>query len=321
MRSVLIVTVNYRVGSLVIQALEALAAEVAGKPDCRVVVVDNASGDGSDDLIETAIQERGWQDWATLVRSPVNGGFSAGNNVAIRSVLAGPRPPDYVHLLNPDTIVRPGAIKALWRFLEDHPEVGIAGSRLEDPDGTQQHSRFRFPSLRSEIDTQLSFGFVTRLLHRHVITIPLAPTTAPVDWVSGASMMIRREVFEQIGLLDEKYFMYFEELDFCLQARRRGWTCWFVGESRVVHLVGRSSDVDQTRAKTRRLPPYWFRSRRRFWVKNHGYPFALLLDGVALLCDAIRRVRMFVQRRPDRRPEHFARDLLRLGFSRGEPGA
>lgn len=317
--SVLIVTVNYRVGALCLQLLESLEAEMLANPNCRVVVVDNASGDGSDELLESAIRERGWQDWASLVRSPVNGGFSAGNNYAIRPALACAQPPDYVHLLNPDTIVRPGAITALWKFLEAHPDAGIAGSRLEDEDGTQQHSRFRFPSLWSEIDTRLAFGLVSRLLRKHVITVPLAAVTEQVDWVSGASLMVRREVFEQIGVLDEKYFMYFEELDFCLHAKQSGWSCWFVPDSRVVHLVGRSSDIDQTRASTRRLPPYWFRSRRRFWVKNHGLGFALFLDIVALICDLMRRVRHFLQRRPDSRPSHFARDLLQLGLSRGDP--
>lgn len=317
MRSVLIVTVNYRVGKLCIQSLAALEREVAGQPDCRVVVVDNASGDGSDDMIESAIRERGWDSWASLVRSPVNGGFAAGNNVAIRPALAGPNPPRYVHLLNPDTEVRPGAIEALWSFLEQHPEAGIVGSRLEDEDGTQQDARYRFPSIGSEIESGLSFGPISRLLHKQRIAPPLAPVTEQVDWVAGASMMIRREVFEQVGLLDEEYFMYFEELDFCLHARRRGWTCWFLNESRVVHYVGRSSAVDARKAAERRLPPYWFRSRRRFWVKNHGYLFALFVDAIALLCHGLRRVRHFLQRKPDSRPPHFGRDLMKVGLSRG----
>jgi GT2 family glycosyltransferase len=320
MHSVLVVTVNYRVGPLCVQSLESIAEQIADRPGCRVVVVDNASHDGSAELIEATIRGRGWQSWATLVRSPVNGGFAAGNNVAIRPALAGPNPPDYVHLLNPDTIVRPGAIEALWNFMESHKAVGIAGSRLENVDGTQQHSRFRFPSLWSEIDAVLRLGMVSRLLHKHVITPPLAPVTEQVDWLAGASMMIRREVLDQIGLLDEEYFMYFEETDFSLQARKAGWTCWYLNESRVVHLVGRSSSVDLSRNAARRLPPYWYRSRRRYWVKNHGFLFALFLDAVALSCDSLYRLRRFLQRRPTLRPQNWASDLLRVGFSRGARG-
>ena len=166
----------------------------------------------------------------------------------------------------------------------------------------------------------LSFGPVSRLLRRHAVAPPLEAVDAQVDWLSGASMMIRREIFERIGLLDEEFFMYFEELDFCLHARRAGWTCWFVADSRVVHYVGRSSAVDHTRSATRPLPDYWFRSRRRFWVKNHGYAFALWLDLVALTCDALRRARMFLTRQTDRKPANFARGVLRMGFSRGERG-
>lgn len=318
MPAILIVTVNFRVGPLSVRALESLEPEVRALPDCRVVVVDNDSGDGSAETIAAAIRERGWSSWASLLRSPVNGGFSAGNNLAIAPALRSAHPPDYVHLLNPDTIVRPGAVRALVEFLDAHPAAGIAGSRLESEDGTQQHSCFRFPSLRSEVDTALSLGIVTRLLRKHVVALENSTMTRRVDWVSGASLMVRRKVFEQLGLLDEGYFMYFEELDFCLHAAREGWECWFVGESRVVHFVGKSSNVDMDLGSQFRLPPYWFRSRRRFWAKNHGLGFALLVDAVTLICEAVRRTRLAIQRQPDRRPQGFARGLLRLGCSRGE---
>jgi N-acetylglucosaminyl-diphospho-decaprenol L-rhamnosyltransferase len=320
MDSLLVVSVNYRVGPLCVKMMESVHAEFAGRPGCRLVIVDNASGDGSAELIEAAIRERGWQDRVELLRSPVNGGFSAGNNLAIRPALAGAAPPRYVLLLNPDTVVRPGAIETLWRFLEEHPRVGIAGSRLEDEDGTQQHSRYRFPSLWSEVDGLLSFGPVSRLLRKYAIAEEPAPVTEQVDWIAGASMMIRREVFAYVGLLDEGYFMYFEELDFCLHARAAGWPCWFVAESRILHWIGRSSAVDQTYGATRRMPDYWFRSRRRFWVKNHGYAFALFLDAVAVGCDALRRVRLWLLRKPDRKAAGFARGVLRMGLSRGDRG-
>lgn len=317
MHGVLIVVVNYRVGPLCVQLLHSLEPQISGRTGCRVEVVDNASGDGSAELIEAEIRDRGWQSWASLTRSPVNGGFAAGNNVAIRPALASAAPPEYVMLLNPDTVARPGAVEILWRFLQEHPEVGIAGSRLEDEDGTQQHSRFRFPSFWSEVDSLLSFGPVSRLLRRHAVADPLAPRSEQVDWLSGASMMVRRAVFERLGPLDEEYFMYFEELDFCLHARRAGWICWFVAESRVVHYIGRSSSVDHTNSAARALPGYWFRSRRRYWVKNHGLAFALWLDSVALACDALRRARMFLTRQPDRKPANFARGVLSMGLSRG----
>lgn len=317
MRGVLVVVVNYRVAELCIQALESLEDQLPGNERCRVVVVDNASGDDSDDAIEAAIKERGWTEWARLVRSPDNGGYAAGNNVAILPALSSEDPPDYVLLLNPDTIARSGAIEALWEFLEQHPEVGIAGSRLEDADGTQHHSRYRFPSLRSEIDDRLGLGFVTRLFENHRIAPPLINETHPIDWVAGASMLIRRAVFESVGSLDPGYFLYFEEVDFCLRARRAGWSCWYVVESRVAHLAGMSSGIDATQTTRPRLPDYWFESRRRYWVKNYGYVYAVLNDWIGLTCFALLRMRQRIQGKADNQPEQFGRDLLRHSFSRG----
>lgn len=309
--------VNFRVGPLCVQLLESLEGQLVGQPACNVVIVDNASGDGSDALIEAEIRARNWSSWASLMRAPFNGGCASGNNLAIRPALASSNPPEYVLLLNPDTIVRDGAIQTLWNFLEQNPPIGIAGSRLEDEDGTQQHSRFRFPNFWGEVDYMFSFSPLSRLLKHRALIPPLKPYTEQVDWLAGASMMIRREVFDQIGLLDEEYFMYFEETDFCLQARRSGWTCWYVAESHVVHLVGRSSDVDVANSATRDMPPYWFRSRRHYWVKNYGYLFALWVDLAAVCSDLLRRLRLFLTRKPDRKPKNFSTGVLGVGFSRG----
>ena len=311
MRDVLVVVLNYRVADLALGCLDALAGQIRGQAGCRVVVVDNDSGDGSAEQIAAAIAQRGWQDWVSLVCSPVNGGFAAGNNLAIRPALEAPDPPRYVLILNPDTLPRPGAVAALHDFLEAHPEVGIAGSRLEEADGTQHHSRYRFPSLRGELDARLGIGLVSRWLAPWQIAPPLVAESHPIDWVAGASMMIRAKVFADVGLLDEGYFLYFEELDFCRRARRAGWPCWYVYESRVAHLVGRSSGIDVRRRETPPMPPYWFQSRRRYYVKNHGLAYALAIDAVAVLGLAFSRTREQLGGRRGPHPDRFLRDLIR----------
>ncbi len=318
MRNVLVVIVNYRVGELCVEALGALEEQVAGQPGCRAVVVDNDSGDGSPDRIEGAIRTRGWHDWASVVRAPRNLGLSAGNNLAIRPALAATAPgTDYFLILNPDTVPRPGAVGALWEFMEANPRAGIAGSRMEDPDGTPHRSRFRFPNLWNELDSRLGLGVVSRLLRRHKLAPPLVDETQPADWVAGASMLIRREVFEQIGLFDEGYFLYFEDVDFCLRASRADWPCWYVVESRVAHIGGASSQFEhRLKRKQQRIPGYWFESRRRFWVKNHGLAFATLIDVVALAALGLQRLRFLLQRAEDPQPERFRRDLLRHAFFR-----
>jgi len=124
-------------------------------------------------------------------------------------------------------------------------------------------------------------------------------------------MIVRRKVFENVGLLDERYFMYFEETDFCLRARRAGWTCWYIPASRVVHLVGQCSGVTDKKQPPRRRPVYWFDSRRRYFVKNHGRAYALLADMAWTAGMSVYRVRRLVQRKPDTDPPRFLSDFLR----------
>lgn len=306
----LVVTLNYRTARLTIDCLRSLESEVQAVPGTRVVVSDNASGDGSVEQIAAAITTHQWGDWATLMPLDRNGGFAFGNNAPIRAALQAEPKPDYVLLLNPDTVVRSGALQALLDFMNANPQVGIAGSRLEDLDGTPQYSAFRFHSLWSEIDSGLRLGLVTKLLQRWVIAQPIADAPCQTDWVAGASMIVRREVLETAGLMDEGYFMYYEEMDFCLQAKRKGWPCWYVPASRVVHFVGQSSGVTDRKRPPKRMPQYLFDSRRRYFLKNHGWLYAVLADTAWASCHLLWQIRRIVQRKPSCDPPQFFSDFL-----------
>lgn len=304
MAGVAVVIVNFRTPGLVLDCLRSLAPEVAVEPaSATVVVVDNASGDGSLDTLRHGIASAGWP-WVTLLSAPNNRGFAAGNNVGLRHLLAAPEPPEFFWLLNPDTVVRPGALAALRTVLQRRARVGIVGSRLEHPDGTPQHSAFNFPSVPGEFLGSFRFGPLDRLARRWLVApSPLAPA-GPVGWVSGASLLVRRAVLDAIGLLDDGYFLYYEEVDFCRRARRAGWRIWHEPASRVVHLVGQSSGVDTGAA--RRLPPWWFRSRRRYFRKHLGVGGAALADIAWLSGYALRHLRRALQRAPaDGAPQLF----------------
>lgn len=307
----LIVVLNYRTADLTIDCLKSLIDEVRSLPGTRVVVTDNASGDGSVEKIATAITNHQWDDRIELMPLERNGGYAYGNNAAILPALATEKPPAYVLLLNPDTVIRPAAITTLLNFMENHPEVGIAGSRLEDLDGTPQRSAFRFPTVQSELDLNLRIGLVSKLLLPWELAPPVSDQPIPTDWVAGASMIIRRAVFDAIGVLDDKYFMYFEEVDFCLRAKRAGWPCWYVPQSKVVHFVGQSSGVTDTKRPAKRLPTYWFDSRRRFFLKNYGWFYAALADTVGILGVSVRRLRRFVQPQKYNDPPKIWADFLR----------
>lgn len=309
----LIVIVNFRSASLCIDCLRSLAPEVAANAGTRVVVTDNPSGDNSVEEIGHAIARNNWSSWCELKPLPRNGGFAYGNNEAIRPALQSNDPPQYVLLLNPDTIVRPGAIRALLDFMDANAKAGIAGSRLMHENGDAQVSAFRFHTVLSELEAGVRLGFVSKLLKKRIVAPPVPQTQQPTqtDWVAGASMIIRREVFESAGLLDEGYFMYFEEVDFCLRARRAGWTCWYVPASRVVHLVGQSSGVTDVKQAKKRRPRYWFESRRRYFVKNHGKLKTAFADMFWMSGFVTYRMRRFVQRKPDTDPQKLLGDFAR----------
>lgn len=309
MIQLLVVIVNYKTPQLTIDTLHSLVEEIQALPYTKVVVVDNNSSDGSVDIIQNALIQHQWQEWASVVASQVNGGFAYGNNLAIREALASTYPPDYILLLNPDTIVRPKALQILLQFMDTHPEAGIAGSRLEDTDTTPQRSAFRFHTIWSELDGSLRLGVISRLLHQFVIAPEISDVSCLTDWVAGASMIVRREVFEQVGLMDEKYFMYYEETDFCLQAKRAGWQCWYVPESRVVHLVGQSSGVTNTKVAPKRRPQYWFDSRRRYFVKNFGFLYAIMADTVWLSGFLLWNLRRLLEGKPYTEPPKFLVDF------------
>lgn len=305
----LIVIVDYQSAELTLDALASLEAEVRALPGTHVTVVENASGDA--EVLARGIAERGFGDWVTLDPSPRNGGFAYGNNRAIRPALASDAPPRYVLLLNPDTRIHPGAVEALLAFMDARPDVGIAGSSFENGDGSDWPIAFRFPTILGELDSGLRLGAVSKLLDRWVVVRTMDGREAQVDWLAGASMMIRCDVFRDIGLLDEGYFLYHEETDFCLRARRAGWSCWYVPQSRVVHIGGQSTGVTQRNRRPPRMPTYCFESRRRYFLENHGLAYAIAADVAFGLGFALWRVRRVVQGKPDMDPPHYLGDFWR----------
>lgn len=309
--SLLVVIVNYRTPDLSIACLRSLAQEAETLPKLQVALVDNASGDDSVEKIGEAIAQEGWTDWAVLLPSPHNGGYAYGNNYAIRPALQQPNPPDYVLLLNSDAQVLPGALQALMDFLDTHPQVGIAGSAMINPDGSEWATAFRFPSILSEIEQGFRLGPVSKLLAKWSVAQPMGQQPQPVDWLPGASIMIRRQVFESIGLMDEGYFLYYEETDFCLQAKRAGWTCWYVPDSKVMHIAGQSTGVTDRTHAPKRLPQYVFDSRRRYFLKNHGFFYLLATDVVWTVAFSTWRLRRILQRKPDTDPPHLLWDRIR----------
>lgn len=307
--NVAVVIVSYRSAPLAIESLRSIDAERSGADDdIRAIVVDNASGDYP--LLLRAVDENGWRSWVELVQAPKNGGFSYGNNLGIQQAFA-ENAPDYIYLLNPDAQVRPGAITALVKFLESHGSVGIAGSSFEDLDGSDWPIAFRFPSMASELCGTLQIGFISRLLGDSEVARYMSREAQPVDWISGASMMIRSSVFDSIGGLDENYFLYFEETDFCRRALEGGFPTWYVPESRVMHIAGQSTKLMERTSRPTRLPPYWFESRRRYFALAFGTRHAIMIDLLVTLTYPIGFLKRLALGRTRSVVPYFFRDFLR----------
>jgi GT2 family glycosyltransferase len=312
MPTVLTVILNWRTAEMTLQATEAALFALDGV-EGALVIVDNDSQDGSFEAMSAAVAARGWDVGPQQVRvlqSGRNGGFGAGNNVGIRAGLPGGRKPDYAYILNSDAFPAPDAIKALLAHLEAHPATGFVGSHIHGPEGEPHHTAFRFPSIAGEFEQAARLGPISRLLRHAIVAPPLPDQTQRVDWLAGASLMMRQSVLDQIGLFDERFFLYFEETELCLRAAQAGWPTDYVVESRVAH-IGSASTGMKTWA---RIPRFWLDSRLYYFTKTKGPAYAAFATLAHVAGGLIWRTRALLQRRGFIDPPGFLIDMTTHAF-------
>ncbi|MEM7498402.1 MAG: HAD-IIIC family phosphatase [Pseudomonadota bacterium] len=296
--------VSYRTAGMVIDAVPALLAELERLEGAHhhVYLVDNASPGADAQSLAAAIEARGWRDRVTLIASPVNGGFAAGNNLAFRAIrgatASGTRPaPEAVLLHNPDARVEPGALAAMQRLMHAVPRAGFIGPRLTHPDGSSWPGAFRFPSAGSEIAASLGFGPLVRRFPT-VIEGLVAPSR--VDWVTGTATLIRGEAWEALGDMDEGYFLYYEEVDYQRRGADLGWEAWHLPEARFAHEAGSATGITDGQARAGRTPAYRFEAWARYFSRNYGALAARAIAAARIAAMALgglqRRLR---GRRPD----------------------
>ncbi len=256
MIAVIIVSWNTR------ELLRACLASLLGDaPDARVIVVDNASSDGTADMIRAAFPQ------VELIASGENLGFVRANNLALKRVLdAGASA--YVWLLNPDTVVHPGAARALQAFGDATPRSGLLCPKLENPDGSLQHGAFALPGLTQlliDVTPRLQARFRdTRLDGRYPPARYAAGQPFEIGTPLGAAMLARVAAVRQIGVLDERFHMYSEEIDWAARMWAGGWSCWCVPRAVVTHYGGASSS--QASARAERLK---WQSRLAYFEKHY----------------------------------------------------
>lgn len=297
-----IIVLNYKTPQMSIQAAQDALAS-ARHLKAHLYLIDNASGDGSSESLNAYAAS---QDHVTFIEAPSNGGFGAGHNIGFRAVLA-EYAPEFIYIVNSDAFCEPNTIDALIAHLRTTPNAGAAGSRMSDKAGDLQYSAFRFPSASSEFENAARTGPITRVLRRHLITMPHQDTPFQADWVSGASVMFRSSALQDCGGFDEGFFLYFEELDLFQRFAQNGWQVWHVPHSHLVHLEGAS-----TRLGTQpRKPTYWFNSRWRYYARYHGTLGALWITLARCVGGAIYRLRCVFEKQRYSEPQWFLTDMIR----------
>ncbi|MEO1015464.1 MAG: glycosyltransferase family 2 protein [Pseudomonadota bacterium] len=266
-----VVIVNFRTPKLVIDCLKSMSNQLELN-DARVIVVDNKSGDGSPEKInafltaeDNGAEQESWKRRVSLVRSRSNGGFSAGNNLGLSFLDAA-----YYVLLNSDAALRRGALAALIASAEAHPGAGVIGPRIETEAGEPQHSAFNAISPMSEFFGAVRLDVLYRLFPFARVAPDIEDAPWEPDWVSFACVLIRREAFDAAGPLDDGFFMYFEDADYCRKVRQAGWSILHDPNPRVAHLIGQSSAVQSALDGKKRPPAYYYASRTRYFRKRYG---------------------------------------------------
>lgn len=293
-----ILIVSWNTHDLLAQCLMSIAAHPP-HGEYEIIVVDNASTDGSAAMVRTRFPE------VRLIENAANLGFAGANNQAIDCSRGG-----YLLLLNPDTVIEAGALAALVDFMDAQPTAGAAGSLLLNADGSLQDSCHRAPTLFRELWRLFHLDSLYPLAQYRMDDWP-QDTPRPVDTVQGAALIVRRGVIDRVGMMDPSYFMYSEEVDWCLRIRRAGWQIYWVPQSRIVHYGGQS-----TRQVASTMFVQLYRGKLQYFRKHYGRVYAALYK-VVLLAAAAARILLtplvwlaLPKQRPD--SARLARDYSRL---------
>ena len=259
-----IIIVNWNTKEYLLHCIDSILQKKGSIP-MEIIVIDNGSRDRSGEEVKRQFPG------LRLIENGRNLGFAKAVNQGLR-VSSG----RYLLLLNPDTQLREGAIENLVSFMESHAEAGVAGAQLLKGDGSKQNSIANFPSLTTEL---LNKNLLRRLFPKKFPGKEKDyPEPIEVDSVIGACMMVRRDVLDQVGLLDEDYFLFLEETDWCYRIKRAGWRIYHVPQAEAYHFQGKSAETVKKRARVE-----FYRSRYQFFKKNRGYlQWFILLIGLLI---------------------------------------
>jgi len=258
------ITVAYKTPGLLRQLFKGIERAKFSFPH-EYLLINNAPGDGTSESIQNRFP------WVTVTDAPHNLGFGAGNNLAARNARG-----EYLMMLNPDITVFPGEMERLLAFADVHPETGIVGPKLLNPDQSIQHWFYRFPTPAIPLYRRTPIGRLPpakRALERYLMHDVSADESHEVDGFFGSAMLVRRAAFEDIGGFDERFFMYFEDIDFCRRAWGKGWRIRYTPAASFVHYHQRESLVrNPLRVVRNPLVRAHIKSGVQYFWKYRGQP-------------------------------------------------
>lgn len=310
----LVVMTVYRSADLAVECLRSLESQIEDVPGTFVAICENGSGADEARRLREAVEANGWSSWVGIREVDPNRGFTGGNNAILEPAMQWPEPPELFLLLNTDTLVGPGMLARMVGFLEGRPEVGIATPQLLDRDGDCQVCAFNDPSVLGEFLRAASTGVFDHLFPRFLTRKSLPHDEGPHDWVCFASAFIRRDVIQTVGVLDDGYFLYLDDPDYCWRARRAGWDIAMCDAATTVHLEGGSNDVPASVKARRRLPRFYYQSRARYFAKRHGIVGLWLANLCWHAGRCISFARDILQWRPWSVPKSAWRDIWTNAF-------
>ena len=301
----LVSIINFRTAELTKACVVSVLEDLSASPDisARIAIVDNASGDGSVESLRDWIADLQTDVPVTLIASARNTGFSGGHNIGLAQARA-----RMALVLNSDAVLRPGCCAALLAAMEAQPKAGLFAPRIEHEDGEQQINCFRVHSPASELDRGAATGPVSRLLRRWQVALDMPPE-GEIGWASFACIGLRGTMLDQVGAMDEGYFLYFEDTEYGLRSRRAGWGIAYVPQARMVHYRGGSAPVKSLAKARKRLPAYYYASRTRFLYQAHGRIGLLAANLDWHLGRGISQLRRLTGRAPQPGVAHEARDI------------
>ncbi len=266
--------------------------------DYEIFVVDNASGDGSAKMVEEEFPK------VKSIKNKENVGFAKANNQVIKESKG-----KYILLLNPDTIVSTHAIKKMVEFMEDHPDVGVLGPKLLNPDSTLQPSCRSFPTLLTAFfeETLLNRLFPkNRIIGKYKMGYWKHSDIREVDQPMGSALMVRREAVDEVGLLDEQFYMYYEEVDWCYRIKKRGWKICFIPQAQIIHHGGAATNKNKSKSLVET-----YRSMYKFFRKHYGRLSIVLLKSLVMIGLTLKMFILLVLHLTDRKSREDTRLKLK----------